>query len=148
MLSNFDVKFETPKKSGSSWQLNKDIFIVLSHILFVYQDSASSENAESVSSLSANNEFSLSMSIPNLIPLSSTINEQHIPIAMAINEYIHAWFKGSSSSEYMAFITYRYLTNWIFVLFFNIIIFFSIFDFYWYLPLYNITFKDFNTYIW
>lgn len=34
-------------------------------------------------------------STSNLLSASATINEQRVPVAMAVNEYIHAWFKGT-----------------------------------------------------
>ncbi|CAD6193989.1 unnamed protein product [Caenorhabditis auriculariae] len=41
--------------------------------------------------------FNLSQSTGNL--LQATINEQRIPLAMAVNEYSHVWFKGASSQN-------------------------------------------------
>ncbi|KAM3719262.1 F-BAR domain only protein [Dirofilaria immitis] len=44
-------------------------------------------------------ETPFTISTSNLLSASAVITENRIPVAMAINEYIHAWFKGTDSTK-------------------------------------------------
>ncbi|VDK76459.1 unnamed protein product [Gongylonema pulchrum] len=44
-------------------------------------------------------ELPFALSTSNLLSASATIKENRVPIAMAIHEYIHAWFKGADHSK-------------------------------------------------
>ncbi|OZC11321.1 hypothetical protein X798_01737 [Onchocerca flexuosa] len=44
-------------------------------------------------------ETPFTMSTSNLLTASATITENRIPVAIAINEYVHAWFKGTDSEK-------------------------------------------------
>lgn len=44
-------------------------------------------------------ETPFTMSASNLLSASATITENRIPVAMAINEYIHAWFRGTDPAK-------------------------------------------------
>ncbi|EFO25465.2 hypothetical protein LOAG_03024 [Loa loa] len=48
---------------------------------------------------SLSTETPFAMSASNLLSASATIAENRIPVAMAINEYIHAWFRGTDSAK-------------------------------------------------
>ncbi|CAI4223166.1 unnamed protein product [Auanema sp. JU1783] len=74
-LSNFNKEANESQDWGSSFTIN---------------------NTGSQHSL-GESYFNLSQSTANL--MQATISEQRVPIAMAINEYAHVWFKGAETSD-------------------------------------------------
>lgn len=64
-------------------------------------DEQTFSRSESVLSLEHSTaiETPFTMSTSNLLSASATITENRIPVAIAINEYIHAWFKGADSKN-------------------------------------------------
>lgn len=55
--------------------------------------------SESALSLEHSAVVETPMSASNLLSASATITENRIPVAMAINEYIHAWFRGTDPAK-------------------------------------------------
>ncbi|VDK76589.1 unnamed protein product [Gongylonema pulchrum] len=74
-------------------------------IRLTFQDSSESEQTfsrcDSMLSLErcTASELPFALSTSNLLSASATIKENRVPIAMAIHEYIHAWFKGADHSK-------------------------------------------------
>lgn len=56
--------------------------------------------SESTNSLGVCSDSPFSASTSNLFNIASSVGEHKLPIAMAINEYVHAWFKGNGDSQY------------------------------------------------
>ncbi|VDD91389.1 unnamed protein product [Enterobius vermicularis] len=55
--------------------------------------------SESSSSLGLCSDSPFSASTSNLFNIASNVGEHKLPVAMAVNEYVHAWFKGAGDSQ-------------------------------------------------
>ncbi|CAG9536854.1 unnamed protein product [Cercopithifilaria johnstoni] len=80
---------------------NSYIVLIVRHL----KDSMENERTFSRSESALFLEHSMAIETPfttstsNLLSASATITENRIPVAMAINEYIHAWFRGTDPAK-------------------------------------------------
>uniref|UniRef100_A0A158R608 FCH domain only protein 2 n=1 Tax=Syphacia muris TaxID=451379 RepID=A0A158R608_9BILA len=56
--------------------------------------------SDSTNSLGTCSDFPFSASTSNLFSTLPHVPEYKLPVAMAVNEYVHAWFKGANGAQY------------------------------------------------
>ncbi|VDM44351.1 unnamed protein product [Toxocara canis] len=95
----------TPTLGASCITLHSNAHAAPAHAPLTRRESSGSEcpfpRSDSINSLGGcgPSESPFGASTSNLLSASATINEQRVPVAMAVNEYIHAWFKGTDVTQ-------------------------------------------------